>query len=93
MLEAPAGDLTTEIKQPVQDFLRLCGGDHPRALLFERVPRRHVLERKEFATGQPQAPFDKGPGMHMERDQLTAIRFANQLEGFDQPLRMVEMTV
>ena len=29
----------------------------------------------------------------MERDQLTAIRFANQLEGFDQPLRMVEMTV
>ena len=29
----------------------------------------------------------------MERDRPNAIRFANQLEGFDQPLRMVEMTV
>jgi hypothetical protein len=92
-LKAPVGDLTTEIKQPVHDFLRLGGDDHPRALLFERVPGRHVLQRKEFATGQPQTPFDKGPGMHMQRNRPTAIRSANQLDGFDQPFRMVEMAM
>ena len=92
-LKAAAGDLTTEIKQPVQDLLRLCGDHHVRAMLFEYVSWRHVLERKEFATGQPHAPFDESSGMHMQRNRLTAIRSANQLEGFDQPLRMVEMTV
>ena len=62
-------------------------------MLFEYVSWRHVLERKEFATGQPHAPFDEGSGMHMQRNQLTAIRGADQLKGLDEPLRMVEMTV
>lgn len=80
-LKAPAGDLTTEIKQPVQDLLRLRGDHHLRAMFFQDEPWRHVLERKEFATGQPHSPFDEDSGMHMEQNRLTAIRGADELEG------------
>ena len=31
--------------------------------------------------------------MHVQRDRLTAIRSANQLDGFDQPFRMIEMAM
>ena len=51
------------------------------------------MEREEFATGQPQAPFDEGPGMHMQRDRLVAIGCADQLDGFEEPFGMVEMAV
>ncbi len=64
-----------------------------RAMLFEYVLLRHVLEREEFATGEPHAPLDEGSGMHVQRNRLTAIGGADQLEGLDQPLGMVEMTV
>ena len=60
-LEAPSGDLAAEGEQAVEDLLRHRGDEHPSALVFEDVPERHVLEREEFAAGQPQTPLDEGP--------------------------------
>jgi hypothetical protein len=80
-LEAPAGDLATEIEQPAQDLLRLGGCHYARALFFKYSARRHILQRKDLAAWQPHGPLDERPGMHVERDNSSTVRCANQLYG------------
>src|ERR687894_1510080 len=84
-LKAPAGDLPTEIEQPVQDLLSLGGCHDACAIFFKYSARRHILQGKDLPAWQPQGPLDECPRMDVERDRLSTVGRADQFYGLQQP--------